>query len=154
MPITVGGDGPGGPEYLLGTPYIRVSAGQYGLDPAFTQRYKEFTEEVDRFDRRLFTTKWASRTTFSPTCGESFHRVPRPSLFRGSLEKGKRVANLKNGGCLSMQRLAAEPRLGLRDWTAGRLVVAVGAQGLEVGGVIGVAASVEWYAMVDVEPVA
>jgi hypothetical protein len=73
---------------------------------------------------------------------------------RENLLGGKCVVYQKNGGCLSMQHLATEPRPRLRDRTAGRLVMAVGAQGLEVGGVIGIAASVEWYAVVDVEPVA
>lgn len=53
MPITVESKGLGGAEYLIGTPYKRVGPGKGGLDPAFTQRYKEFTEEVDRFETTI-----------------------------------------------------------------------------------------------------
>jgi hypothetical protein len=74
------------------------------------------------------------------------------SLFRANLDGGKLLPSQKKRG-ISSQHLSAEPRSWLCDRPAQRLLVAVGAEGFEVGGVVGCAALVERYAVVDVEPV-
>jgi hypothetical protein len=91
-----------------------------------------------------------------PAAGAPAHISPEflRAFISRKAGKGEACCQSKKRGCLSMQHLATEPRLGLRDRTTGRLVVAARAQGLEVRWVVGVAASVERYAVVDVEPVA